>query len=216
MDSARDNIIKVCYYINSNISWHGAGGEGGRIKAFPGELWVGYPSPGMPRVLTGAAQGLAKLGGFPKGQQISSSTGNPRDLHTLTPFSAQTSATPLFPTPPLPLAFPIPIFPSFPLFLPLFPGQAQAAAGILEPGSHRVWAPPNKQRVNKIPPVSHTFSPLPPLIPSFFPLEFNVGFCLSPTPPPPPGCNFFQLCKPRGRARCPTGGVGEWQWEKPL
>lgn len=45
MDSTRDNIIKVCYYINSNISWHGAGGEGGRIKPFPGELWAGLSLP---------------------------------------------------------------------------------------------------------------------------------------------------------------------------
>lgn len=27
MDSTRDNIIKLCYYINSNISSDGAGGE---------------------------------------------------------------------------------------------------------------------------------------------------------------------------------------------
>lgn len=70
MDSARDNIIKVCYYINSNISRRGAG-RGGKDKTFSlGGSGVGYPPPGMLRVATeadGATQGLAKLGGFPEG-----------------------------------------------------------------------------------------------------------------------------------------------------
>lgn len=114
MDSARDNIIKVCYYINSNISWHGAGGEGGRIKAFPGELRVGYPSPGL---VTEADGAWPTSGVFQRGQQISRDVlSSSTDLHVLTSFSSQTSATPLFPTPPLPPAFPTSIFPSFPPF----------------------------------------------------------------------------------------------------
>lgn len=45
MDSARDNIIKVCYYINSNISRRRAGGRGGKDKIFPGGLWGGLSLP---------------------------------------------------------------------------------------------------------------------------------------------------------------------------
>lgn len=196
------------------MAW--GGGRGGKDKSFP---WGALGGLSLPRDAQSAHRGSARPGQarwFSKGtaniQFHRQSQRSPHPNPLLRPNKCHT----IVPNPTSSSCIPNSHFPFFSLFLPLFPGQAQAAAGILEPGSHRVWAPPNKQRVNKIPPVSHTFSPLPPLIPSFFPLEFNVGFCLSPTPPPPPGCNFFQLCKPRGRARCPTGGVGEWQWEKPL
>lgn len=113
--------------------------------------------------------------------------------------TVQTSATQLFPllSPSFAPSFCVSLFPSFSLFLLPLTSPSQSACwdfGVQPlPGFHRVWATPNKQTVNKIPSLTHIFSPLPPLILSFFHLEFNVGFCLFRTPPPPPPSNSFQL-----------------------
>lgn len=48
------------------MAW-GGGGEGGRIKPVPGELWGGLSLPRVATEADGATRGLAELGGFPEG-----------------------------------------------------------------------------------------------------------------------------------------------------